>query len=89
MVISKKTTTFAPNFKTTLVMSKAEKLENEAIERLTKGGPSGEYRSARRANIPVTVVRRNTIYRVTNEECVPIGKVEAAVKVTQKVYKLS
>ena len=54
-----------------------------------KGGPSGEYRSARRANIPVTVVRRNTIYRVTNEECVPIGKVEAAVKVTQKVYKLS
>ena len=66
-------------------MSRTEKQEYKAIERMSSAKQSAAYRSARRANIPVTVVRGDTIYRVTNEETVAIGTIAPSVKVTQQV----
>lgn len=69
-------------------MSRIEKQENAAIERMTSAKQSAAYRAARRANIPVTVLRGDTIYRVTNEETVAVGTVVPPVKVTQRVISL-
>ena len=69
-------------------MSQSERQEHKAIEQMVNGKPSAAYASARRKNIPVTVLRGNTIYRVTREETVAIGKVSPAVKVTQRVITL-
>ena len=70
-------------------MSRTEQQENAAIARLTNGRQSAAYRSARRANIPVTVVRGDIIYRVTNEGSVAIGKVPPKVKVIEKTVVLN
>jgi len=69
-------------------MSRLEKQENEVLERLTGQKQSAAYRSARRANIPVTVLRGETIYRVTKEGSVAIGKVEPKVKISHQVFSL-
>lgn len=69
-------------------MSRVEKQENAVLEQLTGQKQSAAYRSARRANIPVTVLRGETIYRVTNEGSVAIGKVEPKVKVTKRVITM-
>lgn len=69
-------------------MSRVERLENAELKRLTGQKQSAAYRSARRANIPVTVLRGDTIYRVTNEGSVAIGKVEPKVRITQQVFSL-
>ena len=69
-------------------MRNVERQENAAIGRLNGSSQSAAYRSARRANIPVTVLRKDTIYRVTNESSVVIGKVEPTVKVVQRVVTL-
>ena len=69
-------------------MSRVERQENAVIERLTGQKQSAAYRSARRANIPVTVLRGETIYRVTNEGSVAIGNVEPKVRITQQVFSL-
>jgi len=69
-------------------MSSVERQENAELKRLAGQKQSAAYRSARRANIPVTVLRGETIYRVTNEGCVAIGKVEPKVKVTQRVITM-
>lgn len=69
-------------------MSRIERQENAELERLTEQKQSAAYRSARRANIPVTVLRGETIYRVTNEGSVAIGKVEPKVRITQQVFSL-
>lgn len=69
-------------------MSRVERLENAELKRLTGQKQSAAYRSARRANIPVTVLRGDTIYRVTNEGSVAIGTVEPKVKVTQRVITI-
>lgn len=69
-------------------MSRVERQENAVLERLTGQKQSAAYRSARRANVPVTVLRGETIYRVTNEGSVAIGKVEPKVRITQRVFSL-
>ena len=69
-------------------MSRIERQVNAELERLTGQKQSAAYRSARRANIPVTVLRGETIYRVTNEGSVAIGKVEPKVRITQQVFSL-
>jgi hypothetical protein len=69
-------------------MTKTEKQEHKAILRLVEQKSSAAYRSARKANIPVTVQRGDTIYCVTNEGSVAIGKVPPMVKVPQLVVKL-
>ena len=48
-------------------MNRVEINEEKAIAKMTNGRQSAAYRAARRANIPVTVLRAETIYRVTNE----------------------
>ena len=69
-------------------MSRVELQERKAIEQMANGRPSAAYAYARRKNIPVTVVRGDTIYRVTKEETVVVGKVAPAVKVAQRVVNL-
>lgn len=69
-------------------MSRVERQESAVLERLTGQKQSAAYRSARRANIPVTVLRGETIYRVTNEGSVAIGKVAPKVRITQQVFSL-
>ena len=69
-------------------MSTTEKREHKAIDQMAKRKQSRAYLSARQANIPVTVVRRNVIYRVKDGECIAIGTVSPKVKVAQKVVLL-
>jgi hypothetical protein len=69
-------------------MSYTEKKEKAAIEKMISRGQSAPYRAARRMNIPVTVTRGGVIYRVTNEESVPVGKAAPSVKVKDKVIVL-
>ena len=69
-------------------MSEIEKKENKAIERMVGQKSSAAYRSARRAKIPVTVLRGEVIYRVTSEGSFAIGKVDPKVTVRQKVVTL-
>ena len=52
------------------------------------GKLSSGYLSARRANIPVTVVRGETIYRVTKEGKTAIGSVAPKVKVNLRTVVL-
>ena len=69
-------------------MSTSEKKEHAAIEKMVNRKSSKAYLSARRANIPVTIVRGDTIYRETRGESVIVGKVPPMVKVTRKVVVL-
>lgn len=69
-------------------MSTAERKEHKAIDQMAKRKQSTAYRTARQANIPVTVVRRDVIYCVKDGESIAIGTVAPKVKVTQKVVLL-
>ena len=69
-------------------MSIVEKQEHAAIERMLRQKQSSAYVAARKANIPVTVVRGETIYRVTKEGSEAIGSVEPKVRLTQKTIVL-
>ena len=69
-------------------MSTSEKKEHAAIEKMVNRKSSKAYLSARRANIPVTIVRGDTIWRETRGESVIVGKVPPMVKVTRKVVVL-
>lgn len=75
------------NFKIKNLMSIVERQENKMIEKMV-GKPSSGYLSARRANIPVTVVRGETIYRVTKEGKTAIGSVAPKVKVNLRTVVL-
>ena len=55
---------------------------------MLKRKQSAAYVLARRANIPVTVVRGDTIYRVTRESSEAIGTIEPKVKVSQRIIAL-
>ncbi len=69
-------------------MSTSEKKEHAAIEKMVNRKSSTAYLSARRAKVPVTIVRGDTIYRVKDGENIAIGTVSPKVKVTQKVVVL-
>lgn len=69
-------------------MSTSEKKEHAAIEKMVNRKFSTAYLSARRAKVPVTIVRGDTIYRETRGESVVVGKVPPMVKVTRKVVVL-
>lgn len=69
-------------------MSGVEKQEHIAIANMLKPKQSAAYVSARKANIPVTVLRGNTIYRVTREGSEAIGAVKPKVKISQRVIVL-
>lgn len=69
-------------------MSTSEKKEHAAIEKMVNRKSSKAYLSARRANVPVTIVRGDTICRETRGESVIVGKVPPMVKVTRKVVVL-
>ncbi|MBQ3690404.1 MAG: hypothetical protein II937_11180 [Bacteroidales bacterium] len=69
-------------------MRGVEKQEHAAIAHMLKRKQSAAYVSARRANIPVTVVRGDTIYRVTRESSEAIGTIEPKVKVSQRIIAL-
>ena len=69
-------------------MSIVERQEHAAIERMLRQKQSSAYVAARKANIPVTVVRGETIYRVTKEGSEAIGSVEPKVRLTQKTIVL-
>ena len=69
-------------------MSTAERKEHKAIDQMAKRKQSTAYRTTRRANVPVTVVRRDVIYCVKDGESIAIGTVSPKVKVTQKVVLL-
>lgn len=71
-----------------IVMSLTERQEQAAIERMLRQKQSSAYVAARRANIPVTVVRGDTIYRVTKEGSEAIGNVEPKVRPTQRTIVL-
>ena len=70
------------------VMSLTERQEHAAIERMSRQKQSSAYVTARKANIPVTVVRGDTIYRVTKEGREAIGRVEPKVRLTQRTIVL-
>ncbi|MBR2168272.1 MAG: hypothetical protein IJ920_08205 [Paludibacteraceae bacterium] len=69
-------------------MRGVEKQEHAAIAHMLKRKQSAAYVLARRANIPVTVVRGDTIYRVTRESSEAIGTIEPKVKVSQRIIAL-
>ena len=69
-------------------MSEVERQEHAAIAHMLKAKQYAAYVSARRANIPVTVVRGDTIYRVTREGSEAIGTIEPKVKISQRVIAL-
>lgn len=69
-------------------MSKNEKQEHVAIEQMSRRKSSTAYLSAKRAKVPVTVVRGDTIYQEVEGNSIVIGKVSPSVKLTQKVVVL-